>query len=62
MSAPRSCPFCDSHAIRLLTGSSDDLIGYRCHQCQNTFYVTELGLKPRNDVIPDAKTGKTPRK
>jgi transposase-like protein len=52
MTTPRCCPFCDSRDIRLLTGTGADLVGYRCHDCQNTFYVAELDFKPRTAPTP----------
>ena len=42
MTTPRSCPFCDSQDIRIMTGAGVDLVGYRCHDCQKAFYVAAL--------------------
>lgn len=59
MSSPQSCPFCSSHDIRMLTASGLDLTGYRCHDCQGTFYVGSAAIKPRAEAAPAAR--KTPR-
>jgi len=37
---PDCCPFCRSHDLRPLTVEGGDLTGFRCHDCDKTFYVT----------------------
>ncbi len=56
MTTPRSCPFCDSQDIRILTGTGVDLVGYRCHECQKTFYVAELDFKSQMPPTPRPKS------
>jgi hypothetical protein len=43
-STPDACPFCRSFDIRPLTNPGIDLLGFRCHDCQRTFYVTAATL------------------
>lgn len=53
-----SCPHCRCYDIRQITKSGLDLIGYRCHDCQRTFYVavTQIPVESRPDDPPARKT------
>jgi hypothetical protein len=68
MSSPQSCPFCESRDIRMLTASGLDLTGYRCHDCQGTFYVAAVAIRPpveaeaRRPKNPGPKDGRRDRK
>lgn len=33
-----SCPACNSLDLRIITGQTLELVGYRCHDCGHTFY------------------------
>jgi transposase-like protein len=38
--SPGICPFCRSFDVRILTALGTGPTGYRCHDCQKTFFVT----------------------
>jgi tRNA(Ile2) C34 agmatinyltransferase TiaS len=38
--SPGMCPFCRSFDVRVLTALGSGPTGYRCHDCQKTFFVT----------------------
>ena len=49
MSAPEGCPFCRCPDVRPFSDPSLELVGYRCHDCASTFYVTSI-KEPREPV------------
>jgi transposase-like protein len=54
--SPGMCPFCRSFDVRILTAIGSGLTGYRCHDCQKTFYVTTAApspLRPRKPKTTD---------
>ena len=62
MSAPDGCPFCHCLDVRLLTAANLDLLGYRCHDCGRTFYVTSDTLLSTEDhAIKAVGSGTRPR-
>lgn len=42
---PSRCPFCESQDIRRLPSDGDELVGYRCHQCDRIFYVAAVRIQ-----------------
>jgi transposase-like protein len=50
MNPPQRCPFCESHDVRTITPTDLDLVGYRCHDCQNMFYAA--AVTPSSDDAP----------
>jgi transposase-like protein len=53
--SPGICPFCRSFDVRLLTALGRGPAGYRCHDCQKTFYVTAAPAVPLGPSEPDTK-------
>jgi hypothetical protein len=44
--SPGMCPYCRSFDVRTLTAVGHGPAGYRCHDCQKTFYVTPAATMP----------------
>ena len=44
---PDRCPFCLCHDVRPLFDTAFEPVGYRCHDCARTFYVTDQSAPER---------------
>jgi transposase-like protein len=55
MSVPDGCPFCRSFDVRPISDVTMDLIGYRCHDCTRTFYVTAAEGTPSPQKMMDTR-------
>jgi transposase-like protein len=56
--SPGTCPFCRSFDVRILTALGSGPAGYRCHDCEKTFFVAAaepLPLEPKSDRLSRQK-------
>lgn len=65
MSPPEGCPFCRCKDVRPLSDPALELVGYRCHDCERTFYVTTVKESPQpakvTAIRARRKTRETPK-